>query len=132
VTQHCRQDKMSSKHKWKVWSMFSSWCKLQKWFQKVSTNINVAEIVGRMECSSSYFTLLKMFESVLTSCLENILRGIYFTSPCVFPFIYRKDRLNNSVFLSLSLCTKRSILFGRGNSTDAVLKRTPSSSLLEQ
>jgi len=39
---------------------------------------------------------------------------------------YRKDRFNNTVFLSLSLCKKRSILSGRGNSTNAVFKRTPS------
>jgi len=31
---------------------------------------------------------------------------------------YHKDRLNNSVFLSPSLCTKRSILLGRQNSTN--------------
>jgi len=35
---------------------------------------------------------------------------------------YRKDRLNNLVFLSPSFCTKLSILFGQGNSTDAVLQ----------
>ncbi len=38
-------------------------------------------------------------------------------------WFYRNDRLNNSLFLSPSLCTKRSILFGRGNSTQAVYKR---------
>ena len=36
--------------------------------------------------------------------------------------MYRKDKIKNSVFLSLSLCTKRSILFGRGNSTKLCLK----------
>ncbi len=35
---------------------------------------------------------------------------------------YRKDRLNNLVFLPPSLCTKWSILFGQGNLTDAVYK----------
>jgi len=44
---------------------------------------------------------------------------------------YRKDRLNNSVFLSLLLCTKQSILAGRGNLTNAVLK-SKASSLLKQ
>jgi len=39
---------------------------------------------------------------------------------------YHKDRLKNSVFLSPSVCTKRSILFGRRNSTDAVYKTIPS------
>jgi len=39
---------------------------------------------------------------------------------------YRKDRLKNSVFLSPSLCTKRSILSGQGNLTQAVFKRMPS------
>jgi len=34
-----------------------------------------------------------------------------------FVSLYRNDRLNNSLFLSLSLCTKRSILCGQGNST---------------
>jgi len=35
-------------------------------------------------------------------------------------YTYRIDTLNNLVFLCLSLCTKRSILFGRGNLTDTV------------
>jgi hypothetical protein len=39
---------------------------------------------------------------------------------------YCKDRLKNLVFLSLSVCTKRSTLFGQGNSTQAVFKGTPS------
>jgi hypothetical protein len=34
--------------------------------------------------------------------------------------------LYNSVFLSPSLCTKRSILSGRGNSTDAMFEGIPS------
>jgi len=37
---------------------------------------------------------------------------------------YRNDRLYNSLFLSPSLCTKRSILFGRGNLTQAVYKQS--------
>jgi hypothetical protein len=36
---------------------------------------------------------------------------------------YHKDRLNNLVFLSPSLCTKWAILFGRGKSTYAVYKQ---------
>jgi hypothetical protein len=36
---------------------------------------------------------------------------------------YHKDRLNNSVSLSPSLCTKQSILFGQGNLTDTLYKR---------
>ncbi len=35
---------------------------------------------------------------------------------------YRNDRLNNLVSLSPSLCTKQSILLGRGNSTTLCLK----------
>jgi len=44
----------------------------------------------------------------------------------VWLIFYRKDRFNKPVFLSLSLCTKRSILSGWRNSTDAVFKGTPS------
>ncbi len=36
---------------------------------------------------------------------------------------YLNDRLNNSLFLSPSLCTKRSILLGLGKLTQAVYKR---------
>ncbi len=36
--------------------------------------------------------------------------------------VYHKDRLKNSVFLSLSVCAKRSIVLGQGNLTDAVYK----------
>ena len=36
---------------------------------------------------------------------------------------YHKDRLNNEVFLSQSVCTKWAILFGQGNSTNAVHKQ---------
>jgi len=39
---------------------------------------------------------------------------------------YCKDRLKNSAFLSLLVCTKQSILFGQGNSTQTVFKGTPS------
>ncbi len=42
-----------------------------------------------------------------------------------YPHPYHKDRLNILVFLSPSLCTKRSILSGQGNSTNTVIKRTP-------
>ena len=41
----------------------------------------------------------------------------------LFSWYYRKDRFNNLVFLSPSLCTKRSLLSGRGNLTNAVFKR---------
>ena len=41
-----------------------------------------------------------------------------------FYLIYRNDRLNNLVFLSLSLCTKRSLLFGQRNVLQRPKKRT--------
>jgi len=41
---------------------------------------------------------------------------------CYVIYAYRNDRLNNLFSLSLSLCTKRSILFRQGNSTKLCLK----------
>ncbi len=38
-------------------------------------------------------------------------------------FCYCKDRFNNSVSLSLSVCTKRSVLFGWRNSTVSLYKQ---------
>jgi len=43
--------------------------------------------------------------------------------------IYHKDRLNNLVFLSLSLCTKRLSYSGKETQQDAVYKTTPSQDL---
>jgi hypothetical protein len=69
------------------------------------------------------------FFGPVKNCIHNIIRKTMriltnqkeeiFTMPTC----YRNDRLNNLLFLSPSLCTKRSILFGQGNSTKLCLKR---------
>jgi len=68
----------------------------------------------------------------LESKFQRFCLGLYHRQPQVLHFLkstkhmYRKDRLKNSVFLSLSVCTKQFILSGQGHSTQAVFKGTPS------
>jgi hypothetical protein len=63
---------------------------------------------------------LKVLKAIL------IILVIFVTKRTNVKAQYRKDRLKFSVFLSLSLCKKWSILFGQGNSTQAVFKGMPS------
>jgi len=82
----------------------------------LSTGSSVNDVTICFSIFSTPFpqvTLTNLMKTITGSSIKDVKHI------CLY---YCKDRLKNSVFLSLSVCTKRSILFGQGNSTYAVYK----------
>ncbi len=86
----------------------------------------ISQIWEAVKCQHNFFVMHLFFRSEEVDWKSTICNVAILSMNPIFsklksrPKYYGKDRLSNSVFLSPSLCTKRPILFGRGNSTNAV------------
>jgi len=87
-----------------VHNTFISFCTISQLLAHFPKNFNSYKTLST--CSS-----IKNYSYFLHFLISNLPKF------CTFYSIYCKDRLKNSIFLSLSVCTKRSILSGQGNST---------------